>query len=131
MLTPRIEEELRLIRKHYPQVGFVEEGWWFRIPDFGLAPEGHWHPPRVDVVFQAPEGYPGTHPYGIYVPPRITFDGRPPNNYAAASKPIPFPGTWWVLSWYPEAWRPTADVASGPNILSFVWSIQDRFREGV
>ncbi len=109
----------------------MEEGWWFRIPEFELEPAGHWTPPRADVVFQAPDGYPATPPYGIYVPAGLMFDGHPPNNCTAASKPVPFQGTWFVMSWTPEAWRPTADVMSGPNLLSFVWSIRDRFREGV
>ena len=132
MLTPRIEEEIKLLQKYFPRIEFVEQGWWFRIPDFELQPKNHWNPPRADVVFQAPEAYPGAPPYGIYLPPGLTFDGQAPNNYAAASKPVPFPGTWWVLSWSPEGgWRPTADVTSGPNLLSFVWSFADRFREGI
>ncbi len=83
---------------------------------------------------QVPIGYPGSPPYGIYVPAGLTCDGRPPtNNYTfPANQQPPFPGQWGIFSWQAVEgeWIPTADTRKGPNLLSFVLSFGDRFREG-
>jgi len=86
------------------------------------------------VAFQILVGYPGTPPYGIFVPAGITFNGSRPNNYAepAGTQP-PFGGTWGVFSWLPVEgeWRPGATPAAGTNLLTWVLGFADRFREGI
>ncbi|HXG06097.1 MAG TPA: hypothetical protein VNI77_02085 [Nitrososphaera sp.] len=86
------------------------------------------------MAFQIPlAGYPGVPPYGIYAPAGLTFKGVLPDNYTEpASAQPPFGGTWGVFSWTPEdgQWRATADLVTGSNLLNWVLSFADRFREG-
>lgn len=129
-MTPRIEQELDLLRKYYPDLEV--NGMWVRIPDFPIPQNCSWNRKTTDICFEIPPGYPGTHPYGIYVPVGILCDGAKPNDYTEpAKKRPPFPGDWGILSWAPEApWRPTANIRKGPNLVDFVRTFSDRFREG-
>ncbi len=133
MSSPRIQEELALLRKYFPNVDFVEQGLWFRLPEYSLPPDMPWEPKTTSVAFQAPGGYPGTPPYGIYILEGLIYNGSSPNNYQfPASQQPPFAGKWGILSWSPEdsQWRPTSDVKTGSNLLNFVRSFVDRFRQG-
>jgi len=131
-MEERIKKELELLRKRYPDLAYKEEGGWIRIPLYPL-PEG-WNRPSTDVAFQIPVAFPGTPPYGIYVPLGILFHEARPNNYAEpASTQPPFPGPWGIFSWTPRdgQWRPTADPIAGSNLLNWVMGFADRFREGL
>ncbi len=85
------------------------------------------------MAFPIPVGYPGTPPYGIYVPAGILFNSMRPKDYTepAPSQP-PFGGTWGIFSWTlgDGQWRPAADAASGPNLVNWVLGFGVRFREG-
>ncbi len=128
-MKERVDQELELLGKDYPSLEYREEGRWVRIPKYPL-PTGVWNLEETEVSFQIPEGYPGQPPYGFYVPDGLLVKAtdRPPNNYGPAQ--TPFPGTWGKFSWAPENWRPSADVASGSNLLNFVRSFMERFLEG-
>lgn len=132
MLSPRIQHELELLRKFFLNLEFIDKGLWIRIPEYPLPP-GPWNRKATDVAFQVPVAYPGTPPYGIYVPSGLTYNGIPPANYKdRASQQPPFQGTWGIFSWSPRdgQWRPTSDLLSGPNLLNFVRSFANRFKEG-
>jgi len=119
-----------LIRWRYPEAEHRADGQWVRIPSYPL-PDG-WNRSSTDVAFQIPAGYPGTPPYGIYVPAGLRFKGALPNNYSepAGNRP-PLPGEWGVLSWAPAAgWCPTADLRQGSNLLNWVAGFACRFSEG-
>jgi hypothetical protein len=131
-MQARIEKELELLRKHFPKLEYVKEGYWVRIPSYSMPPG--WSRAVSDVVFQIPIGYPGTPPYGFYVPAGLTFNGQRPNNYTEPSqnKP-PFEGIWGVFSWAPAdgAWRATGDLSTGCNLLNWVLGFATRLKEGV
>lgn len=131
-MQERIRQELELLRRRFPDVEYVESGHWFKIPSYPLPPS--WNRPCTEVCFQLLVGYPGTVPYGIYVPYGIQFNGAMPANYAdcAGTQP-PFGGQWGVFSWTPNdgEWRPTADLSTGSNLLNWVLGFGDRFREGI
>jgi hypothetical protein len=128
--TIRIQEELELLRKYFATFVFAEQGLWILIPEYKM-PDGAWNPKTIEVAFQIPNGYPGTNPYGIYVREGITYNGSSPNNYQfPANLQPPFAGKWGILSWSPEGWTPTASVLTGPNLLNYVRSFSDRFKEG-
>ena len=131
-LEDRIEEELTLLRRRYPDLEYQEAGRWVRLPEYRL-PDG-WNHAATDVAFQILVSYPGTPPYGIYVLAGLTFNGSGPSNYTepAATQP-PFGGSWGVFSWTVAdgQWRPTADARSGSNLLNWAIGFADRFREGV
>ena len=130
-MEERIVQELNLLRTRHADLDYMEEGPWVRIPEYPLPPG--WNRPATDVAFQIPVGYPGTPPYGIYVPAGLMFKGARPGNYTEpASTQPPFGGTWGVFSWAPEGgqWKPTADVAASSNLLNWLIGFADRFREG-
>lgn len=129
-MQERIKEELTLIHWRYPEAKYMEEGQWVHIPSYPL-PEG-WNRSSTEVALQIPSGYPGTPPYGIYVPSGLRFREAAPKNYTepAGSHP-PFPGVWGVFSWAPEnGWRATDNLRKGSNLLNWVSGFTDRFREG-
>lgn len=131
-MRERIQQELELLRKRYPDLEYQEESHWVRIPAYAL-PAG-WNRPSTHVAFQIPTAYPGTPPYGIYVPAGLTFNAARPNNYTEpASTQPPFEGSWGIFSWAPAdgQWRPTADRVTGSNLSNWASGFADRFREGV
>jgi hypothetical protein len=97
-------------------------------------PHPGWNPDVMDVAFQIPISYPGTQPYGIYVPSGLRYLGNAPANYQepAVNQP-PFGGTWGFFSWSPGdgQWRPTSKLIDGTNLLHFVLGFKERFAEGV
>ncbi len=130
-MTPRIEQELTLIRIYFPDVEYLESGGgWIRLSNFKL-PYGIWSKDMVDVCFQIPSGYPGQAPYGFYVKDglRLIRNSQIPTNYAVTSE-TPFGRTWGKFSWQVDGvWQPTADVHSGGNLISFIRSFTDRLLE--
>ena len=128
----RIEQELNLLRRRFAKLEYVEEGSWIRIPSYSMPAD--WNRSSTDVVFAIPIGYPGTPPYGFYVPIGIQFKGSRPNNYTEpVSVQVPFEGGWGIFSWAPldGHWRPTSDVSTGSNLLNWVLGLADRLREGL
>jgi hypothetical protein len=128
----RIEQELALLRSRFRNVEYAVAGHWTRVKDYRVLHPG-WTPGITDVAFQIPESYPGTQPYGIFVPSGMRYLGNLPANYQeSASNQPPFGGTWGIFSWAPDdgQWRPTTDLVSGTNLLNFVLGFNDRFSEG-
>jgi len=129
-MDERIEQELALLRAWYPDLEYEPNGRWVRIPIYKLP--ASWSRGATPVCFQIVVGYPGTPPYGIYVPAGLLFNGQKPNNYQepAPSQP-PFSESWGIFSWSPDGpWRATADVISGSNLMNWVRGFADRFGEG-
>jgi hypothetical protein len=128
----RINKELEFLRQRYPDLEYREDGQWLRIPEYTL-PSG-WAPSTPDVVFQIPTNFPGSPPYGFYVPAGLRFKGQAPGNYTEpASTNPPFAGPWGFFSWSIEGWRPTAapDPIRGYSLVSWVQGFGNRFQEGV
>lgn len=130
LFEQRLTAELAMLRRHFGDVEM--ESGWFLIPHYPTLIAG-WNRKETAVAFQAAVGYPGTQPYGIYVPSGIRFNEALPNNYQdAVSNRPPFAGEWGVFSWAPDEgqWRPTADLTRGSNLFNFAVGIAHRFREG-
>lgn len=130
MMEGRIEQEIALLRQRYPTLDFRTEGRWVKIPAYPL-PAG-WSGHQTDVVFQVPPAYPGTQPYGFFVPHGLLYQGSQPDNYTVSNETIPFSGTWGKLSWTPEDghWRPGADPLKGSNLVNWVIGFAERFKGG-
>lgn len=129
-MQERIEQELALLRRRWPNLEYQENGQWVRIPSYAL-PEG-WRPPVIDVAFMIPVQYPGAPPYGIYAPAGLTYKDTQPDNYVLAPQQPTFGGTWWIFSWQPEPgqWRATGDIVTGSNLFNWVMGFAERFRSG-
>jgi hypothetical protein len=127
----RIERELELLGRHFPNFEYRADGQWVRIPAYPLS--SGWTPQVPDVAFQIPTAFPGTSPYGFYVPVGLRLNGQMPANYTEpASIQPPFGGSWGFFSWSVEGWRPTAtpDPVRGYSLLSWVKGFATRFQEG-
>ncbi len=130
-MDERIHDELALLRKFYPKLKYVEPGQWVLIEEYTIPPNLEWNRQQTTVCFQIPASYPGTPPYGFYAPQGLLCRNQKPNNYTEqTSNRPPFEGTWGFFSWQQENWRPTANIVSSSNLLNFVRTFQDRFREG-
>ena len=125
----RVQQELALLRTYYADLEHRDN--WIRIVAYSL-PSG-WTPNPIDVAVFVNAGYPGSPPYGIYVPNGLHYKGEIPGNYRERAKTQPpFGGTWAMLSWSPEdgQWKPKAKLTEGSNLLNWVMGFADRFREG-
>ncbi|GAB5403934.1 MAG: hypothetical protein Aurels2KO_21650 [Aureliella sp.] len=126
-MDERISQEFALLREAYPAAVYHQR--WVLLHGYEL-PAG-WSVASIDVAFFLKAPYPANSPYGIYTPPGLTFEGKPPANYAAAKHAPPFPGTWAMFSWQAEQWAPGKTAASGHNMLTWSNGIGRRFMEGV
>jgi len=131
-MDERVKIEIEMLRARYPDLQVSPDERWFLVPSYPLPPG--WKLSSTNIAFQIPVGYPGTPPYGIYVPVGLLFQEKRPNNYTepAPSQP-PFTGRWGIFSWQPKdgKWFSKADPVAGSNLLNWVIGFTDRFREGV
>ena len=128
-MNERVEQELDLLRQHYPDLEYRAEEGWVVIPRFSI-PDLIWNATEISLCVQFPKGFPGNGPYGFYVCPRIKLkDGGDPHNAPVSTEP-PFAGEWLKFSWSIPGWRATADLQSGYNMLNFILTIQYRLEEG-
>lgn len=126
-MQERIQKELEILRKFYPDLEYVSEGQWVKIPNYPL-PSG-WNKDSTDVAFQIPPGYPGAHPYGIYVPTGLCYQDKQPQNYTVNNNPS-FEGSWGIFSWQQDNWKPTDKITAGSNLWTWARSFSIRFEEG-
>jgi hypothetical protein len=133
-MTERLAKELELLRTVFPDAEFHDkDSGWFCISRYTVQ-YGGWEQTEVSVCFQVPPGHPGEAPYAFWVSPLLRLvgtDAGPSNNYQEPST-TPFPGIWGRFSWaHDSSWKPGASPTAGSNLLNFVLSFRDRFREGV
>jgi hypothetical protein len=129
-MQERIEQELSLLRRHYAEVEYRPEGRWVRIWPVATGPG--WNLDPIPVSFQIPAGFPGTPPYGFFVPSGLTHQGAQPQSYESrtATQP-PFERDWGMFSWaHDGSWRATSSVVNGSNLFNWTRSFRDRFAEG-
>jgi hypothetical protein len=125
----RVRAEIDMLRTRWPDVEYLENPQWVRLPTY-LLPGGLWAAPSVEVCFQVPENYPGQAPYAFYVHPDLKLaDGRWPNNYAYPAS-TGFGNDWGKFSWLVDPWVPGATPIEGSNLLNFAMSFASRLREG-
>jgi Prokaryotic E2 family E len=125
----RIQEELILLRRNFPDLEYLSEGNWVRIPSYAL-PDGLWDRDSVEVCFQIPEQMPGQAPYGFYVRPGIALKNEQPIGNYAFPAPTGFGADWGKFSWQLTGWAPAADLVAGTNMVNFARSLSTRFAEG-
>jgi len=131
-MTPRIEQEIKLIRKYYSNSRYKEHGnGWVILLDMLFPKKGIWSVDYSDICFCIPNGYPGQPPYGFYVKGglRVKCNNVLPGSYTETNE-TPFDGIWGKLSWQIDGiWKPSSDVHRGSNLISFIRSFNDRLVE--
>ena len=128
-MDDRVQQELALLRRDFPGLEYNGNGRWVLFPRYQIEPD-IWEQGEVAVCFQIPPGYPGQKPYGFHVSPPVQLkQGGEIRNRTSSTEP-PFPGEWAKFSWDLPAWKPTADLQFGSNLLNFALSFRARFDQG-
>ena len=130
----RLDQEHDLLLTVFSEI--ERAGDWFLLPDDVRARRLGWTPDPFPAAFHAQPKHPGQVPYGIYALSKAQVGGREPKNFQpVASNRPPFPGQWGVLSWTADApgvpWVPKTPIEEGANLLNYVLTFEERFREGV
>jgi hypothetical protein len=129
-MTERIDQELELLRSVFPNLEYSPAARWVRLRQYRVPPEGGWKATEVEIAFQFLPGYPGQKPYAFHVSPPLELkNGGAIQNVAASSEP-PWSGQWQKFSWDVPDWSPAEEVRLGSNMLDFVLTFADRFRQG-
>jgi hypothetical protein len=126
-MSERLEQELALVRSAYPDLEFVEDGLWARVPAYPLPPG--WGPETAEIAFQFRRDSIAEEPYGFWVrPPLKLGDGADPTN---SSGPVAtaFGDGFQQFSWAPDGWAPAADLRCGTNMLDWIRSFARRLAE--
>lgn len=129
----RLDDELSLLRRRFPDLEFRPDGQWIRIPEYGI-PEGLWRPSVVQVAFQIPSDV-AAAPYGFYARPLeadgglLEVSGAAIQNYDRP-RATPWGSDWGMFSWALETWQPRTPITDGTTMLHFARSIAARFQEG-
>lgn len=130
-ISERMQGELDLLRCEFDEVQYDSALQWVLLRPMALPAD--WNRTNTDVAFQVPPAYPGTPPYGFYVPAGLRYRQSVPSNYTepAGNQP-PFGGAWGMFSWGPSdgKWRATVDPRRGANLVSYARSFNNRFLEG-
>ena len=128
-MNERCRKELELLRQLWPELEFLEDGLWVRIPVYEV-PGDLWNEKTIEVAFQIPSGLPGQQPYAFHVRPMITLKSGGAVSNFTSNTTTGFGSGWATFSWQLDPWSPTDDIVTGTNMVNFVLSFADRLREG-
>jgi len=126
--SERIDQEIALLRQRFANL--ERQGDWIKLPSYPLPPG--WNRDKTDVAFVIPPAYPGTPPYGFFVPIGLRCGEKQPGSYTEPSKePVPFEGKWGKFSWSPidGQWLAKEPITAGRNLMNWAEGIANRFRE--
>ena len=133
----RLDEELELLRADYPDLEFLVDGLWVRLPRYEVPAE-LWRPSVLQVAFQIPPQM-GIAPYAFHVHPLDGDDfdrveltsGGDIGNYSFPAT-TPWGADWATFSWGQEdnAWLAVEPIRAGSNMARFVATFASRFGEG-
>jgi hypothetical protein len=125
-MTERVSAELELLRRVEPDLDFLENENWVRLPRYDV-PDG-WTAPVVELAFRIPDTE-AQPPYAFWVRPELLLAGGAPGSNYTAGATTGFGGMWGQFSWSPITWRPQADIEKGDNMTHFLRSVRDRLKE--
>jgi len=125
-MSERMKKEIELLTKKFGNVQCDENLEWILIDNYPL-PQG-WNRNETDVLLLVPAGYPSTKPYGFRVPEGLRLtSGAMPTNYN--EKHVMLERNWGQFSISVEEWKPTDDVISGHNLVTFMIGVKARLEE--
>lgn len=129
----RVRQEIELVHEKHPQARHGDDLSWVCIPEYPL-PAGRFNRKSTMLAFRVAPGYPQTGPDNFFVDGDLRLiNGSSPPGFNQGSNPgsgvCPVPGEVGWFSWHPASWCPTASIAGGDNLLTFLRSV-DRCLEG-
>ena len=125
-LKERIQTEAQLLTTKYGEVESYEELGLILIKNYKL-PKG-WNRVSTDILLTIPTGYPTALPYAFKVPSGLRLEpDRLPSNYSEGQ--IALDKQWGQFSIAVEDWKPSEDVISGHNLLTFMMGVEKRLQE--
>jgi len=125
-LKERIEIEITLLTIKFGEVEYYEESGLILIKNYKI-PKG-WNRASTDVLLTIPTGYPTASPYAFKASSGLRLDpDRMPSNYSEGQTALE--KQWGQFSISVEEWKPTEDVVSGHNLLTFMIGVRKRLEE--
>ncbi len=125
----RLQREFELVRNRFGAVTVPEDLKWFIVEQFPMPP-GLYNRDHTRLLHIMSPAYPQTPPDNFLVPAglRTTAAEMPGSGYKEGTEY--FGEQWGVFSWHPQHWRSSADILEGDNLLTFIFSVEKRLREG-
>ena len=125
-LKERLPIEIKLLTTKYGEVESFEESGLILIKNYKL-PKG-WNRVSTDILLNIPAGYPTALPYAFRVPSGFRLESNQlPSNYREGHSALG--KTWGQFSISVEEWKPSDDVVSGHNFLTFMVGVEERLGE--
>ncbi len=126
-MSQRLEAELALVRTAFPDLEFLADGLWARVPAYPM-PEG-WGLEHAEIAFQFRRDSIAEEPYGFWVRPPLTLPGGGTPTNTSGPVATGFGDNFQQFSWAPEGWAPAVDLRCGTNMLNWVRSFRKRLAE--
>ena len=125
----RIHQELRLVEKQFGRISMADTADWFIVEEFPLAP-GLYNPQPTRLLHFIGPAYPQTPPDNFLIPAglRTVSGAMPGSGYKEGQQH--FGETWGVFSWHAKSWNPAPEIIEGGNLVTFLFTVQKRLREG-
>lgn len=133
----RVDDELPLLRRRFPDLEYVADGQWVRIVAYPL-PVKLWRSTLAEIAFQIPPDA-ATAPYAFYaravagsdvVRPQLAVVSDEPLKNVTGPASTPWGDDFFVFSWVLEEWLPAEPITAGSTMVEFARSIRGRFEEG-
>ncbi|MBM3910155.1 MAG: hypothetical protein FJ356_00725 [Thaumarchaeota archaeon] len=123
----RIKQEIEMLSKKYEVIQYDPNHQWVLIR-YKLPPG--WNMSETEILLLIPAGYPSTKPDNFYVPkglksanPTIQIQNYNENDHNYLGR------QWGQFSFHVEEWKPSDDIVSGHNLLTFMMGIEQRLME--
>ncbi len=121
----RLRREIEMVRAQFGEVTVPPDVGWLIIERFPL-PEGMYNRGDTRLLHMVGKAYPQTPPDNFLVPAglRTSDGGMPGTGYKEGQSN--FGETWGVFSWHAESWNPRPEILDGDNLVTFLFSVQQR-----
>lgn len=123
----RIQKEFEMLSEKYEVIDKDPSFQWILIK-YKLQPG--WNKEDVEILLLIPAGYPSTKPDNFYVPHGLAAANPSVQIQNCGNCDLKILGrTWLQFSFHVEEWRPSEDIVSGHNLLTFMAGVVQRLTE--
>jgi len=126
-LEGRIQKEFEMLSEKYEVIDKDPNYQWILIKR-KLQPG--WNKDETEVLLLIPAGYPSTKPDNFYVPRGLKAENSSVQIQNCSDGGHNFFGREWnQFSFHAEEWKPSEDIVSGHNLLTFMAGVVQRLTE--